>query len=203
MDLGKLLIASSLGYLFGCFQTAFILGKAVGKLDIRKHGSFNAGASNATIVLGWKYGIITAVVDIFKGTLAVLLIRWIFKGDMNLMLATGAFAILGHNYPFYMNFEGGKGTASLLGMLLAVDYRLALIAAAVLIIVTLVTDYIALGTIVMYLVIVTLSILYKYSMISIGFISFLAILGISKHLVNVKRIITKEETSLRSTMKKK
>ena len=203
MEPVKLILSALIGYIFGCFQTAYVLGRVVGKLDIREHGSFNAGASNATIVLGWKYGVITALVDIFKGTLAVLLVKWIFAGNVDLMLCAGVFAILGHNYPFYLDFKGGKGTASLLGMLLAVDWRIAVVSALVLVAVTFITDYIALGTIVMYIVIVALSILFRYSTVSITFICFLAVLGIGKHIVNVKRIISKEETTLRSTMKKK
>lgn len=198
----NIIIALLIGYCFGLIHPAYILGKLVKGIDIRKGGSNNSGASNATIVLGWKYGILTALIDIFKGTLAILLGRYILQYN-NLLLSLIAFAvIMGHNFPFYMNFKGGKGTASFIGIVLALDIRLAFAVILAIIVVTILTNYIALGTLAMYLAACILGYLY------LPFPYFICILalssiGIAKHIPNFIKIKNGKEIGLRSTLKKK
>lgn len=117
------IICLLIGYVFGLFQTAFFYGKANG-IDIRQYGSGNSGASNALRVLGTKAGLIVFAGDCLKCMAAVWLVRLIFGGEYGdiiylLCLYTGAGAIFGHNYPFYMNFKGGKGIAATAGMVLS------------------------------------------------------------------------------------
>lgn len=117
------MICLLIGYAFGLFQTAFFYGKAHG-IDIRQYGSGNSGASNALRVLGTKAGLIVFAGDCLKCMAAVWLVRLIFGGEYGsiiylLCLYTGAGAIFGHNYPFYMNFKGGKGIAATAGMVLS------------------------------------------------------------------------------------
>ena len=105
-----------IGYIFGLFQTAYFYGKAHG-IDIRQHGSGNSGTTNALRVLGTKAGLIVFAGDCLKCMAAVWLVRLLFGESYHniiylLCLYTGAGAILGHNYPFYMNFKGGKGIAA-------------------------------------------------------------------------------------------
>lgn len=112
-----------IGYAFGLFQTAYFYGKAHG-IDIRQHGSGNAGTTNTLRVLGTKAGLIVLAGDCLKCIAAVWLVRLTFGNsypDMIYLLClyTGAGAILGHNYPFYMNFKGGKGIAATAGLILA------------------------------------------------------------------------------------
>lgn len=112
-----------IGYVFGLFQTAYFYGKAHG-IDIRQHGSGNSGTTNALRVLGTKAGLIVFAGDCLKCMAAVWLVRLIFGNTYHeiiylLCLYTGAGAILGHNYPFYMNFKGGKGIAATAGMVLS------------------------------------------------------------------------------------
>ncbi len=112
-----------IGYAFGLFQTAYFYGKAHG-IDIRQHGSGNSGTTNALRVLGTKAGLIVFAGDCLKCMAAVWLVRLIFGGSYHniiylLCLYTGAGAILGHNYPFYMKFKGGKGIAATAGMVLS------------------------------------------------------------------------------------
>jgi len=114
-----------IGYVFGLFQTAFFYGKLHG-IDIREHGSGNSGTTNALRVLGRKAGLIVFLGDCIKCILAVLLVRLLFGQSHEdiiplLCLYTGAGTILGHNYPFYMNFKGGKGIAATAGMMIAFD----------------------------------------------------------------------------------
>lgn len=112
-----------IGYVFGLFQTAYFYGKAHG-IDIRQHGSGNSGTTNALRVLGTKAGLIVFAGDCLKCMAAVGIVRLLFGNAHQdiiylLCLYTGAGAILGHNYPFYMNFKGGKGIAATAGMVLS------------------------------------------------------------------------------------
>lgn len=112
-----------IGYAFGLFQTAYFYGKAHG-IDIRQYGSGNSGTTNALRVLGTKAGLIVFAGDCLKCMAAVWLVRLIFGSSYGsiiylLCLYTGAGAILGHNYPFYMGFRGGKGIAATAGMVLS------------------------------------------------------------------------------------
>ncbi len=121
--IGVRVICLLIGYAFGLFQTAYIIGKANG-IDIRDKGSGNAGTTNTLRVLGKKAGLIVMLADIFKAILAVNLVYFIFRQQYPnliylLKLYAGLGAILGHNYPFYLKFKGGKGIAAMGGMILA------------------------------------------------------------------------------------
>lgn len=112
-----------IGYVFGLFQTAYIYGKAHG-IDIRQHGSGNSGTTNALRVLGTKAGLIVFAGDCLKCVAAVVVVRLLFGAEYSdmiylLCLYTGAGAILGHNFPFYMGFKGGKGIAATAGLVLS------------------------------------------------------------------------------------
>ena len=116
------LICIIIGYVFGLFQTSYIYGRLHG-IDIRKCGSGNAGTTNMLRTLGTKAGAITLLGDAFKCVIAVLVVRMLFAGkypDMLPLLSiyTAAGVVLGHNFPFYMNFKGGKGIAATAGFLI-------------------------------------------------------------------------------------
>ena len=117
------IICLIIGYIFGLFQTGYICGK-VCKIDIRNHGSGNAGTTNTIRVLGWKAGLITFAGDLGKSMLAVLVAWALFhneypEGMKVLQMYAGLGAVLGHNYPFYLKFKGGKGIASSAGLIIA------------------------------------------------------------------------------------
>lgn len=144
------LLCILIGYIFGLFQTGYIYGKFKG-IDIREHGSGNAGTTNALRTLGTKAGIITFVGDCFKCVLAVVTVRLIFSGEYGdikplLTVYTGLGVVLGHNYPFYLKFRGGKGIASTAGLILTLDPLLALIAFATFGAVVGITKYVSLGS---------------------------------------------------------
>ena len=118
------------GYLFGLIQTGYFYGKAHG-VDIRKHGSGNSGTTNALRVLGKKAGLIVFAGDFLKAFIPCLLVR-MFLGDGELythvlILYMGFGVTLGHNYPFYLGFKGGKGIAVMAGILMASDLRVTLV----------------------------------------------------------------------------
>lgn len=143
-----------IGYVFGLFQTGYIYGK-LNHVDIREFGSGNAGTTNAMRVLGKKAGIITYIGDTFKAVFAGLLIRFLFKDSSTdilflLLMYTGMGVVLGHNFPFYMGFKGGKGIAASSGVILALfDIRLILLALVTFTLVTVITKYVSFGSICM------------------------------------------------------
>lgn len=129
------------GYLVGTFNPAYLLAKYKG-FDIRKRGSGNAGASNALILLGKARGAICAVLDIAKAFAVVFLMKKLFPDHSLVYPLTSVAVILGHIFPFYMKFKGGKGLACLCGVIMCYDWRYFLIALTVEIVIALVTNYI-------------------------------------------------------------
>lgn len=114
------LICLAVGYVCGLFQTGYLVGK-LNHVDIRKQGSGNAGTTNALRVLGWRAGIFTFAGDVLKCAVAFLIVYFLYRGsDIRPLLAiyAGAGVTLGHNFPFYMNFKGGKGIAVMAGLVL-------------------------------------------------------------------------------------
>lgn len=143
-----------IGYIFGLFQTGYIYGKMHG-VDIRQSGSGNAGATNANRVLGKKAGIITYFGDAIKAVLATLLVRLLFKDTFHdnmtiLLLYAGLGVVLGHNYPFYLQFKGGKGIAATSGVICALNcWPLTFIAFFTFMSVTITSRYVSLGSLVL------------------------------------------------------
>ena len=204
MTIIPLLVAILIGYALGDIQAAFILGKLVQKIDIRQHGTTNAGASNATIVLGWKYGILTGVIDVLKGMFAVVIVRALYPEMPGLAFVAGIAAVMGHIYPVLLGFRGGKGIAALVGVLLALNVWLGLGVILSLIIITVLTDYIALGSIGLYIALpfITLMIL-RHPPAYVGVAIGLMLVGVYKHLPNLGKIRRGEEVGLRAVMRPK
>lgn len=199
----RIAAAAAIGYLAGCVHPAYLLGRKLKNIDIREHGSNNSGASNATIVLGWKYGVLTAVVDIAKGALAVLIARYLVSEMAESAYLGGFCAIMGHMFPFYLRFRGGKGLATVLGYTAGLSLPVALILGALLIAVALATDYIVLGT-----VCVALSFfgwtLYRFGISWQSLMAFIVtFLILWKHRENYVRILNRTETKVSSLLHRK
>ena len=143
-----------LGYLLGCSNMALYLSRLAG-VDLRKGGSGNLGASNAMILLGWRAGILVGAHDIGKAILAVALARLLAPSLPLASAAAGVACVLGHMFPFYLRFRGGKGFASYLGMTIALNWKFALILLVIVVAVTLITDYIVVGTVTTMLLVPT------------------------------------------------
>lgn len=142
----------ALAYLLGAIPTSVWVGKIFYKIDIRQHGSGNAGGTNTVRILGWKAGIPVIIFDIFKGWFAVFFLSKMFPetsvlpGDY-LLIAYGLIAVIGHVFPIYVGFKGGKGVGTLAGVGLAL-FPLALLAAfGVFLLVAIPTRYVSLGSI--------------------------------------------------------
>lgn len=197
------LICLLIGYVCGLFQTSYIYGRAHG-IDIRNYGSGNAGTTNALRTLGAKAGAITFLGDCFKCVIAVLIVRVIFGNSHHdvirlLGLYAAAGTILGHNFPFYLKFRGGKGIAATAGLLVSFDWRVTLAALIVFLIVFFTTHYVSLGSLLVYAVFLAgLVILGQtgqfdmprgtlYEMYVVA--ALLAILAVYKHRANIQRLI--------------
>lgn len=139
------ILVIALSYLVGSSNMAKYIA-AVKKVDLSAGGSGNPGASNAVILMGWGAGVLTALHDIGKSALAVVLARMVFP-ELPLIGATaGVASVLGHIFPFWMKFRGGKGFASYLGMTIALHWKFAIAVLVLVVAVTLITDYIVAAT---------------------------------------------------------
>ncbi len=139
------------GYLCGLLQSGYFYGKTH-KIDIRKYGSGNSGTTNALRVMGPKAGAVVFFGDFLKSLLPCLAIRLVFQNQPEmiylLILYTGFGVILGHNYPFYLQFKGGKGIAATAGLIMASDLRMTLLCLASFILIVLITRYVSLGSLI-------------------------------------------------------
>lgn len=142
------LICLVIGYVCGLLQTGYLVGR-MNHIDIRKEGSGNAGSTNAVRVMGWKAGAITFAGDVLKCVAAVVIARVLFKDSECvplLAMYAGMGATLGHNFPFYLKFKGGKGIAVLAGLVVSTGWELVPIPLAAFLIAVLMTRYISLGS---------------------------------------------------------
>lgn len=197
----------AIGYVFGLFQTSYIYGRMHG-IDIRNYGSGNAGTTNMLRTLGTKAGVITFVGDCLKCVLAVLLVLALFADSHSdmiplLKIYAAAGTILGHNYPFYLGFRGGKGIAATAGLGLSFDWILCILGYATFILVFLTTHYVSLGSLLVYVGIVVevliLGHLGHFGMTQpllnelYVVVILLAVLAFWKHRQNIVRLVHGEE----------
>lgn len=148
------IICLAIGYVFGLFQTSYIIGKKHG-IDIRDYGSGNAGTTNMMRTMGTKAGLITFAGDCLKCILAVSLVRVLFRTQYAFMmpllvLYAAAGVILGHNFPFYLNFRGGKGIAATAGLVLSFHPVMAVLGIIAFFGIFFTTHYVSLGSLVVY-----------------------------------------------------
>ena len=187
------------GYLLGCSSMAYYVSRWK-KVNLSTNGSGNLGASNTTILLGWRMGILVALHDIFKGAVAVLLVKWLLPDLTYAPVAAGCACVMGHLYPFYLKGKGGKGFASYMGMLLALDWRLGLALIGVSLLVTFLSDYIVVGTLTT-VVVGPVWIGFTQSWVSAVIMLAVTAVIFYKHRENLHRILRGSEVGLRSTLK--
>jgi len=193
-------IATVMGYLIGSSNMAYWISK-IKNVDIRGNGSGNLGASNATVLLGWGAGVLVALHDIGKALVAVLAAKWLFPELEYAGAAAGVAAVLGHIFPFYLRFKGGKGLASFVGMILGLNWKVALGVMALVLVLTLVTDYISVGAM-SCVVVAPIGIwLDGGGVILPLIISVASVVMLWKHRENIVRIRNHTEIGLRSTAK--
>ncbi len=189
-------ISVVLGYFFGCFQTSYIIAKKMKNIDIREHGSGNAGSTNALRVMGKKLGILTFIIDMLKAVLAVL-IAWALFDDQLAGLYAGLGVVIGHNWPVFLGFKGGKGIASSLGLMLAFDLPIGLVIWAITAIIIFSTKYVSLGSLIMITLFpVALVVFYPGMTQALVIALILMAFGYYRHRANIKRLISGTENKL-------
>lgn len=141
----SVLLCITLGYLIGGFSPSFMIGKVKG-FDIRQEGSHNAGASNTLLMAGKAAGILVALLDIFKATFSWWLCRWLFPGVKLASILGGVSCILGHMFPPFLGFRGGKGLACMGGVILAYNFKTFLLMLSIAILIGLATNYLCIVT---------------------------------------------------------
>jgi acyl phosphate:glycerol-3-phosphate acyltransferase len=193
-----------LAYLLGSIPTAVWVGKTFFKLDIRTRGSGNAGATNVIRVFGWKAGVPVLLFDMFKAWAAVKLPYWLpvgLEGEVliNFSILLGVIAVLGHVFPVFAGFKGGKGVASLAGMLVGLYPEAFFPVLAIFLLVFILSGYVSLGSIIasaFFPVIV----IFVFSAQSITLIIFSILVAIAVpvlHAKNIKRLKAGTETKIR------
>ena len=212
MAVGIRLLALAIGYFMGAFQTGYFYGKAHG-IDIREHGSGNAGATNTLRTLGWKAGVITFAGDCLKAVGAILVVTHFFggyfEGDARVLgLYAGLGAVLGHNFPFYLKFKGGKGIACTAGVAFAVCPQAVPACFAAFLLCLWLTKYVSLGSILMAALFIIQVIEFnwmgalglpahnvlEYDILAIIF----GVLAIWRHKANIERLLAGTENKVGS-----
>lgn len=211
-----------LSYLIGSIPTSIIISKATKGIDIREHGSGNAGGTNVMRVLGWKHGLLVILLDALKGVLAVVVVARLHYGSMPFENATpfddftlvqiiaGISAVIGHVWTVFAGFKGGKGIATALGMLLMIVTVDMLIAIGVFILVVTFSRYVSLGSLA-GAVAVPLTLIVRENIFNVDipnyntllpFLIFVAMLVIFTHRKNVMRLLNGNESKISFSKKK-
>ncbi|KPL60064.1 glycerol-3-phosphate 1-O-acyltransferase PlsY [Rossellomorea vietnamensis] len=183
-----------LSYLLGSIPSGLLIGKTFYGKDIREHGSGNLGGTNTFRTLGVKAGMIVTIMDILKGTVATLL-PLLFASDVHMLLA-GVFAVIGHMYPVFANFRGGKAVATSAGVLLGYNYILFLILLAVFFICLYATKYVSLSSMIAAVLAFIYSI-FTRDIPLIIVVGILTIFVIYRHRANIVRIKNKTEPKIK------
>ena len=190
------LFGAVLGYLLGSTSIATIISRHKG-IDIKKVGSNNPGASNVFMLVGRKYGVIVALVDIFKAFISAELTFIIFPNSYNAAIIAGFFAVIGHIYPIFLKFKGGKGTATFLGLVLFYNWKIFVILIVLMAFITVISNFIVFATFTS----ITIMMVYPYIVndnIVVKFaFTFIFLLMLYKHRENIKNLINGTEMGLR------
>lgn len=196
----RILICLLIGYGFGCISTGYIVGKAQ-KVDIRKYGSGNVGTTNALRTLGKKAALITLLGDVFKCAIPVILVKFLLFKDVSyaelLGLYTALGAVLGHTFPFYLRFKGGKGIAVLVGTILTFDWRIFLLCVTTFFVILAITRFVSLGSLVMeveFVVWVAATRPGDWHMLVLSIV--FAVLAFYTHRENIKRLLHGTENKI-------
>lgn len=204
------LFLMALAYLLGSIPTSVWLSKHLYNKDIREFGSGNAGATNSFRVLGKKAGIVVLLVDLLKGFIAVKLAYFSAYTPyselfVSLQVFLGIAAVLGHIFPLYAGFRGGKGIATLFGMILGIQYIVAISLAVVFFIILMLTRYVSLSSILASIAL-PIFVLYAYNEPELSYRVFsisAAILVVLTHHKNISRLLEGSESKINLNSRKK
>ncbi|MCL6598425.1 MAG: glycerol-3-phosphate 1-O-acyltransferase PlsY [Alicyclobacillus macrosporangiidus] len=188
-----ILLCAIVGYLLGSVSTSTLVVRWAADLDIRQHGSGNAGATNTLRVLGLRYALLVLAVDILKGMAAVGIAEVLGHGHPWAVYAAGLAAIAGHNWPVFFGFRGGKGVATTIGVLALVMFTPAAITGAIAILMVVLTRYVSLGAMTFTVLTPVAALLLGYPWPKVAFAVVIAALSIFRHRQNIGRLWRGEE----------
>ncbi|HHU76893.1 MAG TPA: glycerol-3-phosphate 1-O-acyltransferase PlsY [Firmicutes bacterium] len=182
-------------YLLGSVSFGYLIAKRVKNVDIRKMGSGNTGATNISRVLGIKYALIVFALDLGKGLLAVLLAKWLLPSPwVTIFCAYGV--LLGHNWPLYFSFKGGRGAATALGIFFGIMPIAALIVFGIIIVIILVARYVSVASITGAILMPFCVPLFDYPREYLIFGLSITVLIIWRHIPNIKRLLRGKELKI-------
>ena len=193
-------LCALIGYFLGCHNLAHVLSRRRG-FDIRTVGSNNPGASNTVITMGWKAGVMVALHDGAKAFIPAHLASLLFPELSLAAPIIGVAAVLGHIYPVTLRFRGGKGFAPYIGMTLAVNWKFALVIMVIVVLITLITDYIAIGTFTTVISFPAYSAFAAHHYWPAAIVAIASAVVIYRHRENIVRIATGTEIGLRNVRK--
>ena len=190
-----------ISYFIGNFSSSYILGKIFSKKDIRNFGSGNAGATNALRVFGVKIGLLAFLLDLLKGIIATVIGNHLM--GYNGALIAGIFVVVGHNWPILLNFRGGKGIATSLGVMLYLNLPTAIVCIVIGVLVIAKTKYVSLGSVVATFLVPFIGCIinrpfnFKFFLTTL----ILGLMAIFRHRSNIKRLMNGEESKLGEKIK--
>ena len=187
--------AGLVGYLLGSLNSSLIVGKFY-EVDVRQHGSGNAGTTNTLRILGKKAALLVLLGDVAKGVIACLIGMAIAGGTG--VMAAGTAAIIGHNWPVYFGFKGGKGALTSMAVLLMMDWKIALVVLGIFAILVGLTRYVSLGSIVGAVMFPVIAAFFGKDPVFIGFAVIIGALIIFRHHTNISRLLGGTESKLGS-----
>lgn len=189
----KYILLAVVSYLIGDISFAYILGKILTKKDVRDYGSGNAGATNAIRAFGKKVGALVFIGDVLKGVVAVILGK--NAAGLTGAYLAGAFAIIGHNWPVFLNFKGGKGVATTVGVMLFVNAQLTLICVCIGALIMLFTKTVSIGSILgmAFAPIGAILFVHPFNKELLLFCIFIAGMSVFRHKENIKRLMNGTE----------
>lgn len=192
-----------IGYLIGSINSSIIIGKILTGKDIRDFGSGNAGATNALRILGKKAGILTFVFDALKTLVAILICQSIFKESREMAIyLSGIGTVLGHNYPLWFKFKGGKGIVVSVVTIFFADWRIGLLIFIVSLSIMIISKYVSLGSVLGSILLIILAFIFKRDNIPyITYALIISSLAIFRHRANIARLINGTENKLNFSKK--
>lgn len=192
----KIILTIIIGYLLGCISAAYLIGKKFGHIDIRQYGSGNAGATNMLRTMGIKYAAPTLILDMLKAAAAALL-GWLIMGSRWGIAIGGYAAVLGHAFPFYMDFKGGKGVAAICGVLMVLNPLLGIILLVLGILANLIVKIYSLVSIIgIFVAAICYTIFANGDAPTIVFAWVAFIQIVISHLPNIKRLLSGTESKM-------
>ncbi len=216
MTIIKYIVVAVISYLLGSLNFSIIVSRKLAKKDIRESGSGNAGATNMLRTYGKKYAVLTMIGDVVKVAAAIIIAFFIFDAPFDMIFGfaerdtsiicalykafAGFFCVLGHIFPLYFSFKGGKGVAACTGMVILVDWRVALILFVIFAVTVLISKWISLGSVVIALLFPILIYIFHQSLILTAVSILFTAIVIVAHRENIKRILNGTENKI--TIKK-